>query len=317
MESLSLINFLTEIHSGDISFIIFMNNLIYIMLIFNICMLQAIILDHDGTMSQTMERQFSWFKEWWNHPINEKNVQGHEFPYKDLKSFLEMYNKNIDHPDEVQNVYNFLNLECDMEDFDHPVWPAYKAFAAKNPALLYEGMGNALEELFHAGSLGSKFNSNNKRVRLGVNTSNSWSLVRGDLKSNNVLQYFDSYVSKEILNEYHGYGGAGYIKKPSNIPLAYSLNMLDASGDLALFVGDSLVDCAAGKKIKRLGLGFEENIKTIGVTWGYAAAGEGKERAREELLKGIEVPGRGTVYFDHIVDSPDEIVNIAKDYMSR
>jgi phosphoglycolate phosphatase-like HAD superfamily hydrolase len=278
-------------------------------------MLQAIIFDHDGTMAPTMERQFAWFQKWWSHPLNEANIKGRDFPYPDLKSFLNMYNEKMDHPKEVQNVYDFLNLKCDMNDFTHPVWPAYKAFAVENPSTLYDGMGQAIKDLHEAGSLGSEYNKNNKRVRLGVNTSNSWSLVKGDLVKNDVLQYFDSYVSKEVLAEYHGYGGANYIKKPSNIPLAYSLNMLDSSGDTTLFVGDLLVDCAAGKKIKRLGIGLEENIRTIGITHGYAAAGEGKERAREELLKGVEVPGRGRVYFDYIVDTPQEIVNIAKDYM--
>lgn len=279
-------------------------------------MLQAIIFDYDGTMAPTMERQFAWFGEWWNHPMNKDNIKDKSFPYQDFKSFMNMYNEKMEHPLEVQNVYDFLNLECDMNDFSHPVWPAYKDFAARNPSKLYDGMKDAIKEIYDMGSLGG-INENNKRVRLGVNTSNSWSLVKGDLRANDVLKYFDSYVSKEVLMEYHGYGGANSIKKPSNIPLAYSLNMLDSSGDTTLFIGDSLVDCAAGKKIKRLGLGIEENVRTIGITHGYAATGEGKERAREELEKGIEVPGRGRVYFDHIVDTPQEIVNIAKDYMKR
>lgn len=279
-------------------------------------MLQAVIFDHDGTLVPTMERQHNWFKNWWRHPVNEDSVQGREFPYSDFKSFMEMYNEKINHPKDVQNVYDFLNLKCDMNDFNHPVWPAYKAFSSENPSVLYPDMKWAVEEIFKMGSLDRGF-SRNKRIRLALNTSNSWSIVSGDLEKNNILQYFDSYVSKEILSEYHGFGGANGIKKPSSISLAYALGILDASGDSVIHVGDSLVDLAAGKKIQRLGLGFEENLKTIGVTWGYAGEGRGKDVARSVLESGVEIPGKGRHYFDYIVDTPKELVNIISDYIKK
>lgn len=279
-------------------------------------MLDAIIFDHDGTMAPTMERQFAWFQSWWNHPVNAERTQGKAFPYNDLESFFNMYNAKMGHPEEVQNVYDHLGLDANVADDTHAVWAGYKDFASKNPSRLYDGMADVIEELFFMGGLGGKF-SDNKRIRLGVNTSNSWALVSGDLRKNDVLKYFDSYVSKEVLDSFHIKGRGKEIAKPSPIPLAESLNMLNASGDLSLYVGDSLVDCSAGKKIRRFGLRSEENIRTIGVTWGYASVGGGKEKAREILQQGVEIPGCGRAYFDHIVDSPQEIVNIAKHYIEN
>ena len=109
-------------------------------------MLQAIIFDYDGTISKTMERQYKWFQYWWNHEINKEKVKGRDFPYKNFKSFMEMFNEKINHVDWVQNVYNFLGLSSDLKDLNHPVWVNYRNFCLEHPSNLYPGIKQAIKD---------------------------------------------------------------------------------------------------------------------------------------------------------------------------
>jgi len=265
-------------------------------------------MDHDGTMAPTMERQHKWFNYYWSHQINKERTMGKEFPYQDFKSFMKMYNEKINHPLEVQNVYDFLNLDCDMNDFSHPVWPSYKSFALENPSRLYSGMKEAIEDIWNLGRLTKDFKVN-RRLRLGVNTSNSWNIVSSDLSKNDVLKYFDCFVSKEILLAYDGNGNASSIKKPSKVSLALALGLLDSPGEYVLHVGDTLNDLVASQKIIRLNPMHPETLITVGVSWGY----EGKKRLKE----GVEVPGQGRVHFNHIISKPFELFGIVEKYFKN
>lgn len=280
-------------------------------------MLQAVIFDYDGTLAPTQERQFNWFRHWWNHPHNEKKVGGKSFPYSDLQSFIRMYNCEEHKAGGVQNVYNFLNLDCDMSDRSHPVWNSYINYLEENPNTLYSGMNEAVREIWELGELpewqmdGNHINGQrrNKRLRLGINTNNTWKSVRKDLKKNDVLKYFDSFVTEEVLKEYHGAGNSDQLKKPSSISLALMLGMIDTEGAYTLHVGDTLNDLAASQKVMRLNPMRPETLITVGVSWGY----EGKNN----LEKGVEVPGKGKAYFNHIIEKPSQLVNIVKDYMKE
>ena len=66
-----------------------------------------------------------------------------------------------------------------------------------------------------------------------------------------------------------------------------ALNTLNVTNNECLYVGDSDVDMITGKS---------NNIKTIGVTWGY--------KEKEILIN--EKP-------DYLIDNPVEIINIIKE----
>lgn len=279
-------------------------------------MLQAVIFDYDGTMFPTMERQHKWFKHWWAHDLNKERVGGKKFPFPKLQAFMVMYNREISKPGEVQNVYDFLGLDCDMNDMNHhPVWPAYKAFSVENPSKLYPGMEDTIREIWELGHLG-KNPDLNRRLRLGINTSNSWAIVYSDLRNSGVLECFDSFISREVLASYYGAGNADSIKKPSKISLALATGLLDSPGEYALHVGDTFNDLIASQKVIRLNPNNPETLITVGVTWGYETIGESSERARSTLEKGVEISGEGKVYFKHIIDRPSELVNIVRGYLN-
>lgn len=271
-------------------------------------MLQAIIFDYDGTLAPTMERQFNWFQYWWKHPRNEEKVGNEKFPYPDLKSFMEMYNVEEGKKGGVQNVYDFLNLHCDMEDREHFVWDEYRAYLEKNPLELYPGVRESITEIWKMGSLDLN-PDRNKRLRFGVNTSNVWKPVMRDLQNAGILEYFDSYVSQEILEKYHGAGNSDVIKKPSRISLALALGLIDSPGQHVLHVGDTLNDLAASQKVLRLNPMYPETLLTVGFAGGYAG--------KEALMKGVEIPGEGRVHFNHVIDKYSDLVGIVKKYLKK
>ena len=269
-------------------------------------MLQAVIFDYDGTLAPTNERQFNWFKYWWNCSENSERVNGKEFPFENLENFMEMYNSQCHREGGVQYVYDFLGLSCEMNNKDHPVWGAYKKYLAENPSGLYPEMKNALKEIWEIGGLNSDYRKT-RRLRLGINTTNTWSSVYKDLNKTGVMQFFDSFITEEVLREFQGAGNPDAIKKPSKISLALALGLINSEGEYTMHVGDTLNDLAASQKITRLNPLHPETLITVGVSWGY----EGKAN----LEKGVEVPGEGRVYFNHIVNTPSEIVQLVKKYL--
>ncbi len=262
-------------------------------------MLQALVTDHDGTLAQTGERQFEWFKFW--AKMNHKKLD-----FKDVREFFPFYNEQCNLAGGVQNVYDFLNLPCDMNDREHPVWPAYEQFKKITPAPLYEGIKESIEEIWKLGHLSSDY-KRNKRLRLGINTTNTWKSVYSDLSKGGIIHCFDSFITEEVLRSYHGAENPNSIKKPSKISLALALGLIDSEGQYTIHVGDTLNDLAASQKVMRLNPSHPETLITVGVGWGY----EGKEKLEE----GLEIPGEGNIYFNHIIEKPSELVNIVKKYL--
>ena len=262
--------------------------------------LDAVLFDYDGTIAPTSIRQEKWLKSY--SQINNK-----DWPFSTFDEFLEFYNKQCNLIGGVQNVYDQLGLPCVMSDKNHPVWPAYEKFNQTNPTELYEGMKEAIEEIWKLGTL-TKDVSRNRRIRLGINTTNSWGSIYRDLDKGGILPYFDCFIAEEILSRYHGAGNGDAIKKPSSISLNLSLEVLSSIGGRVLHVGDTLNDLRASHKVLRLNPLREENIITVGACYGY--------EGRESLEKGVETK-EGVIKFDYLIYKPKELVDIVKELINK
>jgi phosphoglycolate phosphatase-like HAD superfamily hydrolase len=208
-------------------------------------MLDAIIFDYDGTIAPTLKRQYNWFHFW-------AGKNGKEISFKEFsQEFMDFYNKHCAIEGGVQNVYDALQLPCDMKDKAHPVWPAYEEFKNLNPVMLYDGMAETIEAVWKMGQL-SDDSRRCKRLRLCINTTNTWSSIFRELKSCNVLHYFDCFVTEEVLKEYMGAGNQDAIKKPSKISIALSTGLLGASVGTVLHIGDTVNDLIASQSVSLL-----------------------------------------------------------------
>src|SRR3990167_2650868 len=96
-------------------------------------MLDAVIFDYDGVISSTSLRQERWFRHY-------ASLHSKEWPFQSFEQFLMFYNEKCALPGGVQNVYDALDLPCNMNDRAHPVWPAYEQFNQDNPSQPYEGI---------------------------------------------------------------------------------------------------------------------------------------------------------------------------------
>lgn len=266
--------------------------------------LQAIIFDFDGTISPTNLRQFQWFQYWAekNHKELAHAKDGKIIKLNILDKFMNFYNFHC-HGGGVQKVYDELGLPCDMNDKNHPVWPAYEEFKDGHPAGFYSGMKETLKELWEMSHL-SEDPLRNRRLRLAINTTNTWKSIRKELVSEDVLHYFDSFITEEVLAQYHGAGNPDAIKKPSKISLALTLGLVGSEADRTLHIGDTLNDLSGSNKIIQLNPNNPQSIITAGVVWGY----EGRER----LERGVETP-EGIIHFDYILDKPEEILQVVKE----
>ncbi len=182
-------------------------------------MLEAVFFDYDGVLAPTDKRQFHWFKAWWA-----ENRRGESFPFREHREFMQFYNKECAREGGVQNVYDTLKLPCNMKDMSHPVWLAYHKFNKENPSKLYPGMKRALGVIRRIGNL-DQDPLRNRRLFMGINTTNSWKSISGDLEREGCLGYFDGFITKENLKEYQGNGNDEPLKKPSPISLALMLNL--------------------------------------------------------------------------------------------
>ncbi|MDP2947901.1 MAG: HAD hydrolase-like protein [Nanoarchaeota archaeon] len=260
-------------------------------------MLNGITFDYDGTIGQTFERQFNWFKHW--AKTNEK-----KFPFnKNVRKFRDFYNKHCTLESGVQNVYDALSLPCNMNDRGHPVWSAYEKFKAENPVSFYPGIKDAIIKIWEMGHL-SLSPDKNQRLRISINTTNTWGSIYHDLKRGNILHCFDCFVTDEVLRAYHGAGNPTAIHKPSRISLALTLGLINSSGDSVLHVGDSLSDLAASQKVFTLNPNRPETLITVGVAWGY--------EGREKLERGVKINDGTTAHFNYIIDKPKELVGIVE-----
>ncbi|MBI2667081.1 HAD family hydrolase, partial [Candidatus Woesearchaeota archaeon] len=250
-------------------------------------MLQAIIFDFDGVLAPTSIRQEKWFKFY-----SERNKK--EWPFASFDEFLTSYNEACALPGGVQNFYDKLGLPCDMKDRKHPVWPAYEEFNQKNPSGLYEGVKETIEEIWALGHLG-KNPLRNRRLRLAINTSNSWKSIYKDLSDGEILPYFDAHITEETLLAYHGLEG-DCMKKPAAVSLTFLLGRIGSEGKYTLHVGDTRNDLHASQKIIRLNPQKPESVITVGACYGY--------EGRATLEQGVELPSGERVHFNHLIDKP-------------
>ena len=267
-------------------------------------MLEAVLFDYDGTLADTKERQFAWMHHW--AAINLKIIRDSETGevLDTPEMFWPVYNRIINKSG-VQGVYDYFGLPCDMNDMNHPVWIAYEAFKLKNPVPLYPGIREAILEMHELGNLRSDTKMKH-RVRLGINTTNSWPSIKNELGLSGVLGCFDTHVTAEDLNDFLGYGKQGAINKPSKVSCALSLMKLDARGSLTLHIGDTIADLKASLDVRRPDNPYSgENLITVGVSWGY----EGPEA----LIKGFKTDA-GSYHFSHLVQSPSQLPRIMEQY---
>ena len=259
-------------------------------------MLSGIVLDHDGTIVNSKPRQEHWMEHW-------ADVNGVEWRFEDSESFWEFYNKTIDEKG-PQALYDSLGLPCDMNDPNHRVWPAYEQFKMEHPAPLYEGIASAIKEIWELGSLGDD-PLVNRRIRLAVNTTNSWGSTRVDLLQGGILSYIDAMVTYDTLNLFQGAGNPGAVLKPSPVSLALTLDLLDLPyGSEVLHIGDTLGDLKASCNIIRMGSPQPEGLITVGACWGF--------EGREVLEKGVE-KDYGALRFNYLADKPEELVQIVRE----
>lgn len=264
-------------------------------------MLQGITFDYDGTIGQTAERQFNWFNHW--AKLNSKSLS-----FANMGAFFEFYNYQCAKKGGVQNVYDTLGLPCDMNDKQHPVWAAYTDFKKGSNVGLYPGMKQVIEDIWKAGHLSSD-SKRTRRLRMAINTTNTWDSVYRDLQKEGVLHCFDSFVTSEVLSDYHGADGGNHITKPSKISLALVLGLIDSEGEFTMHVGDTLNDLAASHKVIRLNPSRPETLITVGAAWGY--------EGREKLEQGVKLNDKtgATAHFNYIIDKPEQLFPIVKSYL--
>jgi phosphoglycolate phosphatase-like HAD superfamily hydrolase len=265
-------------------------------------MLQGITFDYDGTIGQTFERQFGWFKYW--AKLNSKSL-----PFKNVRDFLGFYNEHCAKKGGVQNVYDSLSLPCDMNDKQHPVWQAYLNFKKDNNVSLYPGMRQVIEEVWQRGHL-SNNSRRTRRLRMAINTTNTWDSVYRDLQREGVLHCFDSFVTSEVLSDYHGAEGGNHLTKPSKISLAMVLGLIDSEGEFTIHIGDTLNDLVASHKVIRLNPSRPETLITVGASWGY--------EGRAKLEQGVKLNDKSgaTVHFNYIIDRPEEFTPLVEKYLA-
>jgi len=146
----------------------------------------------------------------------------------------------------------------------------------------------------------------NWAVRLGINTTNSWKSIKGDLKKADVTKYFDCRITDEILREYYQRGDSEPIKKPSPISIGYIMDMLNCDSRMTIHVGDTLDDLGSSVKVIRTNPKNPEKIITVGACYGY--------EKKSVLKRGVEKNNK-TYTFDYLIDKPSELIQIVKDLL--
>lgn len=252
--------------------------------------LEAIIFDFDGTLVDSAGRQHRWFKYWAAENGKELAYAGEKLD--SFEKFIKVYNKIL-RSESIQKLYGKLGLPCDINDLNHPVWPAHRKYQAEHPLGLYSGMKEVLEWL------------RNMNLKLAINSSNSIKPIENELKD--VLNYFNPIITAEYLANYHGAKKSSAIQKPSKISIALMLNELDVEGSRTMHVGDTLNDLVCCKGVMRQRPTRFEDLKAVGVSWGF--------EGREELEKGVETSEGIIIHFDRIIDKPQELVEIVKKYL--
>jgi phosphoglycolate phosphatase-like HAD superfamily hydrolase len=270
------------------------------------------LFDYDGTIADTKGRQFEWYKEW----ARQNNVQlkfedGSKVEPNNLEGFLSQYNRIISQKGIVA-VYNSFGLPCDFDAKDSKVWTSYNNFKHNYPVKIFDGMKESLDNIWELGRLNSDF-QRNRSLRLAINTTNNWGSIYPDLKRFGIDKLFDSYCTAETLKEFVGEGGKYEgVNKPSKVSVALMLDILGSRGETTIHIGDTIVDLRASHDV-RSHLGIKnENLITIGVSWGYDGydiLSQGYE------LKNDKNQSLGKLNFNHIVDHPSQLPDVIKQYL--
>jgi phosphoglycolate phosphatase-like HAD superfamily hydrolase len=267
-------------------------------------MLEAALFDYDGTLGDTKPRQFIWFHHW--AAMNKKEIRDPttgEF-LDTPEKFFPVYNHLINTRG-IQGTYEAFNLPCKINERNHPVWVAYEAFKFANPVPLFPGIKEALAEMHELGNL-KRDTRLKHRVRLGINTTNSWPSIFNELTLGGAIGYIDAHVTSEDLDEFQGFGPQGALSKPSKVSCALALMKLDARGSTALHYGDTISDLKSSFDVRRPDNPYcGENLRTVGVCWGY--------EGREPLAKGFTTEA-GSHHFDHLIDQPDQMPQVMAQY---
>jgi phosphoglycolate phosphatase-like HAD superfamily hydrolase len=265
--------------------------------------LEGIIFDNDGVLSNTAPRQYDWFKKW--AEINDKKL-----PFTNFDEFITDYNDTLHHAADVycgvQEFYDKLELPCDMKNKDHRVWVEYNQFKAENPMGLVPDMKEVLAQIHQLGALSSEGLTVPNRLRIGVNSTNAWETIGKELEKAGVIQYFDTQIGIEMLREIHGAGDGNALKKPSKVSIAHMLYYLGTAGDNTMHVGDTRSDLAASKNVLLPGGSptNRKNLIMVGASWGY--------EGRSILEEGTILENGQHVHFDYIIDKPKDLVWLVK-----
>lgn len=258
-------------------------------------MLQAIIFDHDGTMFPTSLRQENWFRYY-------SQLHDKAWPFRDFAEFLSRYNIECAKSGGVQNFYDLLGLPCNLKDKSHHVWSEYHRFNQTNPAKPYEGMVETIKQIWELGAIPTDL-SRNKRLKLGINTTNSWESIKNDIALSGLRPYFDVIITDELLQQFNGSEDVELLKKPSKTSLIMMLETLGSETEYTLHVGDTRNDLISSQKVLRLNMSHPKNIRTVGACYGY--------EGRTILEQGVET-AKGTIHFDYLIDKPSELIQIVK-----
>ena len=264
--------------------------------------LSALAFDWDGTIVDSFTNQFEWFHYWAKHPHNngEKSI-----PFTNVEDFRTFYNVEISKPGKVQNIYDALGLDCDMSDKNHPVWEAFIQFYKKNPPKLIQGIDKIIPELY---KMGQPSKHNNKRIRIHIKSSNTWNNIEPMLLKSGLIDYIDSYITSELLDEIDGSLNSKHIHKPSKVSVAYSLGYLGSQGKNTMYFGDTLDDLKATRDVVVPTLYEKQNLITIGCPWGF--------ETKDNLIQGVET-NIGRYQFNHILNHQDKILPLVEDYMKN
>ncbi|MDP3639964.1 MAG: hypothetical protein Q8R53_02050, partial [Nanoarchaeota archaeon] len=195
----------------------------------------------------------------------------------------------------------------DINNLSDPVWEAYSEFCEEHPVRLYSGVEETVKKIWERGSIKGTDPLNCRRVRLGINSSNTYKGIVQELQS--ILPYFDTVMTSDFLRRYHGTGKGGILTKPATISLALLLDLLQSEGKATIHVGDTLDDLAASQNIVRHEpIPHTETLITVGACYGY--------QGRERLEKGVETVN-GRVHFDYLIDAPKDLIPIVEEHLKQ
>lgn len=260
--------------------------------------LEGAIFDIDGTILDSFQDQFHWFK----HAC--KKWSGKELAYSDdemLTRFRDDYNAHI--ASGKMGIWEFyqlvgvpvLNDDGSLsEKLTHKehgeIWPEFRKWKAEATIYTVHGMDKMISKLYH---MSRPRPGVTKGLTLALNTTNSWESFeknmcrdpyviqamgpRGLLEPFNVVVTVDDIPKNEADKPR---------TKPDPCSIEMCMDLMGVDPAKTAHVGDTKSDILACRN-------YSEDIVTIAVTWGY--------ESRSDLEKSDP---------DYIVDSSDELRDV-------